>query len=115
MPAGNKIARWVVENDPSWEKTVDSNLAVLRWTKKGTGLQAVASPTSLFCEIIGGGGEDETQGQPTATLTNPLGARPTQASSASSNIASDITKYLSSRYLNPRVGEPSNFSRKRKF
>jgi hypothetical protein len=94
----NRIPRWLVENDPSWEKSIDSDLGILRWTRKGTAVQATCSPTSMFCEIIGQDGN-------TAGLVGMnLG------SSRMQNLASaggkDITKYLSSRYLNPGISGP---------
>jgi hypothetical protein len=49
----NRIPRWLVESDPSWEKSIDSNLGMLKWTKKGTGIQATCQPASMFCEITG--------------------------------------------------------------
>jgi hypothetical protein len=39
------IPRWVVENDPSWEKSIDSDLGTLKWTKKRFGIQATCLPT----------------------------------------------------------------------
>jgi len=53
MEDKSRIPRWLVENDPSWEKSVDSDLGMLRWTKKGTGIQATCQPTSMFCEVVG--------------------------------------------------------------
>jgi hypothetical protein len=40
-----RIPRWLIENDPSWEKSIDSNLANLKWIKKGTNLEATCSVT----------------------------------------------------------------------
>jgi hypothetical protein len=97
----NRIPRWLVENDPSWEKSIDSDLGTLRWTKKGTQVQARCHPTSIFCEIVGQRDEGannlsdlirRTRQDRHATLVSGLG---------------DITKYLSSRYLNPGInGQP---------
>ena len=100
VQSDNRIPRWLVENDPSWEKSIDSDLGTLRWTKKGTQVQAICHPTSIFCEIIGqtdqGGNISDLVGRYSidrhATLVSGIG---------------DITKYLSSRYLNPGInGQP---------
>ena len=100
VQSDNRIPRWLVENDPSWEKSIDSDLGTLRWTKKGTQIQAICHPTSIFCEIVGqadqGGNISDLVGKPRmdrhAILASGIG---------------DITKYLSSRYLNPGVnGQP---------
>ena len=104
----DRIARWIVENDPSWEKIVDSNVGIITWTKKGTGIQAVTTPTSMFCDIIGDEGRDTRN-----VLTDPL--RSARPKIAGADIASDITKYLSSRYINSRAGDPVVFHRKSKF
>jgi len=100
VQSDNRIPRWLVENDPSWEKSIDSDLGTLRWTKKGTQIQAICHPASIFCEIIGqtdqGGNISDLVGRTSmnrhATLVSGIG---------------DITKYLSSRYLNPGInGQP---------
>lgn len=96
----NRIPRWLVENDPSWEKSIDSDLGTLRWTKKGTQIQAMCHSTSIFCEIVGLTDQegnipnlvDRARTDRDATLVSGIG---------------DITKYLSSRYLNPSInGQP---------
>lgn len=100
MQRDNRIPRWLVENDPSWEKSIDSDLGTLRWTKKGTQIQAMCHSTSIFCEIVGLTDQegnipnlvDRTRTDRDATLVSGIG---------------DITKYLSSRYLNPSInGQP---------
>ncbi len=101
MQSSNRIPRWVVENDPSWEKSIDSNLGTLRWTKKGTQLEATCHPTSIFCEIVG----QTSQGDDNI-LDNISRARMDRDARFVSGIG-DITKYLSSRYLNPGInGQP---------
>lgn len=94
----NRIPRWVVENDPSWEKSIDSNLGALKWTKKGSGITAVCSPSSMFCEILGQ--EDSHAG-----LAN-VSSSFTKMQKQSIAGTGDITKYLSSRYLNPGINGP---------
>jgi hypothetical protein len=100
VQSDNRIPRWLVENDPSWEKSIDSDLGTFRWTKKGTQVQAICHPTSIFCEIVGQRDEEgnisdlisRTLLNKHATLVSDIG---------------NITKYLSSRYLNPGInGQP---------
>lgn len=97
MQDSARIPRWLVESDPSWEKSIDSDLGILKWTKKGTAMQAVCSPTSMFCEILGQ--EDSPAGL--ADLRSSAAKMGRQA-----DLAGDISKYLSSRYLNPSVNGP---------
>ena len=96
----NRIPRWLVENDPSWEKSIDSDLGTLRWTKKGTQLQAICHPTSIFCEIVG----QTDQGD---NISDLIGRTPMDKHARYISGVGDITKYLSSRYLNPGInGQP---------
>jgi hypothetical protein len=96
-----RIPRWIVENDPSWEKSIDSDLGTLRWTKKGTQIQAICHPTSIFCEIVG---ETDQGGNNISDLLG--GTRMDRHATRISGVG-DITKYLSSRYLNPGInGQP---------
>ncbi len=100
VQSDNRIPRWLVENDPSWERSIDSDLMTLRWTKKGTGIQAICHPTSIFCEIVG-------QVDHEGNISDLIGkARMDRHAPLVSGIG-DITKYLSSRYLNPSLnGQP---------
>ncbi len=108
MQDKNRIPRWLVENDPSWEKSIDSNLGMLKWTKKGTGIQATCHPTSMFCEIVGQTDQ--------AGLTDIVSGMRADRQATLASGASDIVKYLSSRYLNPGINGPSLDLRKiRKF
>ena len=104
-----RLPRWIVESDPAWERLFDSNPGMLRWYKKGTNLQAVCSSTSMYCNLIGNNDENSS-----VDANNNIGSydrNSLKSLSASSEqfrlngrpqtIASDITKYLSSRYLNP--------------
>ena len=95
-----QIPRWLVESDPSWEKSVDSNLNVLKWTKKGTGgaISAVCQPTSMFCDLVG------VEESKVAGLFDPRKAVENGVGQGRSIANSDLTKYLSSRYLNPQFG-----------
>lgn len=92
-----RIPRWLVESDPSWEKSIDSDVGMLKWTKKGTGVQAVCSPTSMYCEILG---QDDAR----AGLADLHSAPARMGRQA--DLSADISKYLSSRYLNPGVNGP---------
>ncbi|MGH9991037.1 MAG: hypothetical protein ACREAZ_00100 [Nitrososphaera sp.] len=98
MEDRNKIPRWIVENDPSWEKSIDSNLGMLRWTRKGSGVQATCSPTDMFCEVLG---SDKIS----AGMAD-LRVGVERMSKESAAGIGDIRRYLSSRYLNPGVGGP---------
>ena len=101
MQDTGRIPRWLVENDPSWEKSIDDNFNILKWTKKGTNIQVVCSPTSMFCNIIGETTTDDH------LLSDPLSMF-SEYKYRSVLAAGDITKYLSSRYLNPGInGSPS--------
>jgi len=99
MQDKSRIPRWLVESDPSWEKSIDSNLGMLKWTKKGTGIQAICQPTSMFCEILG-----QTENE--VGLSDVAANLRTGKATALSPGAGDITKYLSSRYLNPGINGP---------
>jgi hypothetical protein len=112
---GNRVPRWLVENDPSWEKAIDSNLGMLKWTKKGTGIQAVCSPTGMFCDILGQDNPDSNSVRASnlADLRSSIESTARQPASQ----AQDIVKYLTSRYLNPGINGPARFDirRMRKF
>lgn len=101
------VPRWIVESDPSWERSVDSNLGILRWCKKGTSLRAVCSPTSIFCTLIDDNYENSNDGNDTGLYDRrTLGMKSSSSSeqfgiNVPQTVASEITKYLSSRYLNP--------------
>lgn len=101
MQDKNRIPRWLVENDPSWEKSIDSDIGMLKWTKKGTAIQAICQPTSIFCDIMG---QKDQTGQ---TVLSDIAAstRPNRQAVQTSG-AGDITRYLSSRYLNPGINGP---------
>ena len=97
MQDKSRIPRWLVEKDPSWEKSIDSDLGMLKWTKKGTGIQATCQPTSMFCDITG-----QTDQAGILDISDLHSSR--QAAQASG--AGDIAKYLSSIYLNPSMNGP---------
>lgn len=105
MQQNNRIPRWLVESDPSWEKSVNSDIGMLRWVNKGTQMQAVCSPTSMFCEIVS---QDEGKAETAGLLgiADKMSNLNKSNNTALSSGASDIAKYLSSRYLNPGIDGP---------
>ena len=92
----NTIPRWLVENDPSWERSLDSDPGILSWTKKGTNVRAVCHQASMFCQILG----ETDEGSNFQDLLNRSNAGK-HAKSLSG--IDDITRYLSSIYLNPGI------------
>lgn len=108
MQDRSRIPRWLVENDPTWEKSIDSDLGMLKWTKKGTGIQATCQPTSMFCDIVGHTDQ--------AGLSDIAASMRTDRQTAQASGAGDIIKYLSSGFLNPGINGPRFDLRKvRKF
>lgn len=102
MQDPQNIPRWVIENDPTWEKLIDPNQSFyLKWTKKGTNIQAVCSPTSTYCNIMGETRDDTGL----VDLLNSI----TASSKRDILSGGDITKYLSSRYLNPGTYSSRSF------
>ncbi len=108
VQSDNRIPRWLVESDPSWEKSIDSDLGTLRWTKKGTQIQAICHPTDIFCEIVG---QIDQESNNSDFLGRTLMDR--RSATHVSGI-SDITKYLSSRYLNPGINGQPRFDLRKK-
>ena len=102
VQSDNRIPRWLVENDPSWERSIDSDLGTLRWTKKGTQIQAICHPTSIFCEIVGQMDEGRN-------ISDLLGRTRMDRHATLVSGIGDITKYLSSRYLNPGINGQRRF------
>jgi hypothetical protein len=99
MPPIARVPRWVVENDPTWEKSTDFGPTVLKWNKKGTNVQAITYPASIYCDIIREVPDEAGLSDVFSNLVNYT--KPDV--SAGGNFA----KYLSSRYLNPRINRPS--------
>ena len=96
-PPITRIPRWVVERDPSWEKSIDSAMT-LKWSKKGMDIKAVSHPTSIYCDII-------SEVDEKAELSH-ISSNLVEYSRGNLLAAENITKYLSSRYLNPRPSKP---------
>jgi hypothetical protein len=108
MQSDSRIPRWIIENDPSWEKSIDSDIGTLRWTKKGTTIQAICHPASIFCEIVG-----ETEHSANSIFDLAYRTRMDRSAALGSGIG-DITRYLSSRYLNPGMNGQPRFGIRRK-
>lgn len=104
MQNQNRIPRWLVESDPSWEKSIDADIGMLKWTKKGSAIQAVCSPSGMFCDILG----DSDMQQGITDLSESVSRMNRKA-----NLANDISKYLSSRYLNPGINGAARFDLRR--
>ena len=93
-----RVPRWVVENDPTWEKSSDSGSTIYKWTKKGTDIKATSYPTSIYCDI-------------TREIEDDIGVSDVLPNHISYTkpgvlIGESIVKYLSSRYLNPQIRKP---------
>jgi hypothetical protein len=95
MQTVGRIPRWVIEKDPSWEKSAYSDYDILEWTKKGADLRATCDPASMFCDVM----MEERNQHP--DLSDPISKFNTK-SRLSTFASVDITRYLSSRYLNPK-------------
>jgi hypothetical protein len=93
-----RIPRWVVENDPTWEKSIDSSTTALKWNKKGTDIKAISHPSSIYCDITRETKEDLGLSDILSNLIDYT-KRDVMA-------GENIIKYLSSRYLNPRFSKP---------
>jgi hypothetical protein len=100
MPNLGRVPRWVIENDPTWERRIDFDPSVLKWNKKGTNIHAISSPTSMICDVIGEQTVDEA-GLP-GLLSNFM-----EHVKADALAGGNITKYLSSGYLNERINSLS--------
>jgi hypothetical protein len=87
-----RIPRWLVERDPSWEMHVNPLNGMFEWTRKGTEVQATCDPAGFFCDV-----SVKTPKQHSDLME--IFSRFQDKSKAYG--PSDLTKYLSSRYLNP--------------
>jgi len=95
MQTVGRIPRWLIEKDPSWEKSVQSNYGMLEWTKKGADLRATCDPASMYCDVMM---EERNQH---FDLSDSI-SKFNNMSRLSTFASADITRYLSSRYLNSR-------------
>jgi len=94
-----RVPRWVVENDPTWEKSSDSGSTTQKWIKKGADIKATSYPTSIYCDIT-------REVQDDIGISDVL-PNNTSYSEPGVRMSGSIVKYLSSRYLNPRIRKPS--------
>jgi hypothetical protein len=117
-----RVPRSFVEHNEEWTQLFDPNSNLLRWNKKGSSLFASCDPNSIYCELSMEreepsyslpdpfrfpNNQDEQYGStipgvddlrsPTDMFARFLGQH-----DQSSNCSSDIRKYLSSAYLNPK-------------
>ena len=103
---GRRIPRWIVENDPTWERKIDSDPTLLKWNKKGTNIQAVSYPASISCDIMELGHDTEPEAALPDLLSDFM-----MHTRLDALTGADITKYLSSRYLNANIdshpGQPN--------
>jgi hypothetical protein len=117
-----RVPRSFIEHNEEWTQLFDPNSNLLRWNKKGSGLFASCSPNSLYCELSMGPEEpscslpdpfrsSNSQDDPYGSLfpgaddlrpATDMFARFLGEYNQSSNCSSDIRKYLSSAYLNPK-------------
>jgi hypothetical protein len=95
-----RLPRWIVEKDPTWEKSSDSSSTILKWNKKGTNVQAISNASSMYCDISREGPDD-------AQLSDILSNHMNYTTSSDIIAGGNIARYLSSRYLNPRINRPS--------
>jgi hypothetical protein len=93
MQTVGKIPRWIIEKDPSWEKSVHSNYDMLEWTKKGADLRATYDPSSMYCDVMM---EERNQHFELSDSISKFNSK----SRLSTFASADIARYLSSRYLN---------------
>ncbi len=91
MQTVGRIPRWLIEKDPSWEKSVHSYYGMLEWTKRGAALRAICDPASMFCEVM----------MERRDLGLDISDSISKFKENRLSIFPDIARYLSSRYLNP--------------
>ncbi|MFZ0511640.1 MAG: hypothetical protein WAM14_08545 [Candidatus Nitrosopolaris sp.] len=109
MQTVGRIPRWLIEKDPSWEKSGHSNYDTLEWTKRGAGLRAICDPASMFCDVIM---EEREQRLDISDSISKFRDKNRLSTFASA----DIARYLSSRYLNPSFDiNRAGLSKFRKF
>jgi hypothetical protein len=118
-----RVPRSLIENNEEWTPLLEPNSNLIRWNKNGSGLFASSILNSPYCELYM---EQEEPSRPVSEAFRPsndkddlygstiagadeLGsttdrfARFLGGYDQSSNSSSDIRKYLSSSYLNPKL------------
>jgi hypothetical protein len=94
-----RVPRWVVESDPTWEKSSDPSSTIQQWNKKGTDIKAISYPSSIYCDI--------TRVRDDIGISELLPNHISYTEPAL-RVGGSIVKYLSSRYLNPSIRKPSD-------
>jgi hypothetical protein len=108
MQTVGRIPRWLIEKDPSWEKSVQSKNDMLEWNKRGAGLRAICDPASMFCDVI-------MDANSRLDISESI-SRFKEMNRFSTFASADIARYLSSRYLNPSFDiNRTGFYKLRKF
>jgi hypothetical protein len=136
-----RVPRSLIENNEEWTPLLEPSSNILRWNKKGTGLFATGNPNSPYCDLYI---EQEKSSSPNLEPIRPpndqndlhgsstipgaddlksptdMFARFLGGYNQTSGGSSDIIKYLSSSYLNPKLRprrfnfggkDPTNFRR----
>jgi hypothetical protein len=118
-----KVPRSLIENNEEWTRLLEPDSNLIRWNKKGTGLFASSNPNSPYCELYmeqekpsspvpepfrSSNDQNDLYGSTTRgadDLSSPadMFARFLGGYDRSSDSSSDIRKYLSSSYLNPKL------------
>jgi hypothetical protein len=101
-----QISRWAVENDPSWEQQFDTVQNLLKWRKRGSNIIAIGTPSSMSCDLYDNPPEGSFSDLP------HIGTHYVLNTKASPDDPANITRYLSSRYLNPNY-DSHNFRGRR--
>jgi hypothetical protein len=96
-PSLARVPRWVVESDPTWEKSSDPSSTIQQWNKKGTDIKAISYPSSIYCDI--------TRVRDDIGISELLPNHISYTEPAL-RVGGSIVKYLSSRYLNPSIRKP---------
>ncbi len=108
MQTVGRIPRWVIERDPSWKKSVHSSNDMLEWNKVGAGLRAICDPAGMFCDVV-------MEANSRLDISESI-SRFKDMNRLSTCASADITRYLSSRYLNPSFDmNRTGFSKLYKF
>lgn len=97
-----QIPRWAVENDRSWEQQFDTVQNLLKWRKRGSNIFAIGTPSSMTLDLFDNLPEGSFSDLP------HIGTHYILNTKARPDDPANITRYLSSRYLNPNY-DSNNF------
>jgi hypothetical protein len=89
-----RLPRWLIEKDPSWERTSGTGYGLHEWIKRGSALRAHCITNEWYCDITTA---DRREGFDLSEST------PNLDTSIFTSAEFDLRKYLSSRYLNPGI------------